>query len=124
MLQPTQAVGQGNHATTTCGTRCCLRPKYGLGQAAAFAAEHEATIRSQAEPGRPAETAARIARQENADAISIDTGARTTWKSSCSAASPPAWSGSRPARWWWCADPPTAAFHEISAFSGRLIGFP
>lgn len=46
-------------------------PKRILAEAEAFAAEHEATIRTQAEPGRPAETVARIARQENADAIYI-----------------------------------------------------
>ncbi|MEA4856815.1 MAG: universal stress protein [Solidesulfovibrio sp.] len=46
-------------------------PKRVLAEAQAYAAERGAAIRTLAEPGRPAETVARIARQEGADAIYI-----------------------------------------------------
>lgn len=44
-------------------------PKRILAEAEAFAADRGVTIQTVAEPGRPAETVARIARKENADTI-------------------------------------------------------
>ena len=46
-------------------------PKRVLAEAQAYAAERGATLRTLAEPGRPAETVARIARREKADVIYI-----------------------------------------------------
>ncbi len=46
-------------------------PKRILAEAEEFARERGMEIRTQAEPGRPAETVARIARQEGADAIYV-----------------------------------------------------
>ena len=62
-----------------CGAKDCEKafahilrePKKILAEAEAFAEERGVVIRTLAEPGRPAETVARIARQEKADVIYI-----------------------------------------------------